>query len=177
MAKSRPPEANWSLWQVAQLVASTGCRSLSKDVRATLALGALLAGAAVLGGCEELAAKSTLPANKVTTKLRALIRVPSQRIIATIVIRQNALKWYSKIPSLALGLCPQPEAEVSDSIGRWVLPAVGLFPRLRRWVKSDRSGWTNPVYLVKGKTLPDGSTGEASAWDPPRHHMVFLPPA
>ena len=131
MAKSRPPEASWSLWQVAQLFASTGCRSLSKDVRATLALGALLAGAAVLGGCEELAAKSTLPANKVTTKLGALIRVPSQRIIATIVIRQNALKCSSKSPSLALRLCPQPEAEVSDSIG------VGLFPRSRRWVKSD----------------------------------------
>ena len=69
--------------------------SLSKDdAFATWELGTLLAG---LGGLAEFAAKSTLLANTAAIRLGTLIRVPSQRIIATIVIRQNGSKCYPKI--------------------------------------------------------------------------------
>jgi len=69
--------------------------SLSKDAFATWELGTLLAG---LGGLAEFAAKSTLLANTAAIRLGTLMRAPSQRIIATIVIRQNGLKCYSKMP-------------------------------------------------------------------------------
>jgi hypothetical protein len=78
-----------------QLFASSGWMSLSKDAFPTWELGTLLAG---LGGLAEFAAKSTLLAKTAAMRLGTLMRVPSQGIIATIVIRQNALKCYSKMP-------------------------------------------------------------------------------
>ena len=73
--------------------------SFSKDALATWEPGSLVAGSVGLSGRAELAAKSTLLANRTAMRLGALMRVPSQRIIVTLVIRQNALKCYSKMPS------------------------------------------------------------------------------
>ena len=74
-----------------QLFASKGWMSFSKDALDTWELGTLLAGGADLNGRAELVANNALLANTTAMRLGTLMRVPSQRIIATIVIRQNAL--------------------------------------------------------------------------------------